>query len=150
MLPGTTETECFPRTVFAVIFINQIVSVHISDVCFIQLFFVISAADNVYARVIGVIINAIIVKGHQHTFVDGVFQRNLIGNIVVADFVNIPPVKPLGCCRQPQQKLRFEIFYDPPVLVIDCMMKFIDHQIIKIVRRKIFFVQIGRPAQRCH
>ena len=73
MLSGTAEAERFPRTVLAIIFINQIVPVHVPDVCFVQFPLIISAANDVETRIIGVIIDAVIVKRHQHALVDGVF-----------------------------------------------------------------------------
>ena len=73
MLPGAAEAQCFARSIFAVIFVDQIVPVHIPDVCFVQFPLIISAANDVETRIIGVIIDAVIVKRHQHALVDGVF-----------------------------------------------------------------------------
>ena len=38
--------------------------------------------------------------------------------------------------------MRFKILYDFSVLIIDCMMKFINHYVVEVIWYKVFFIQI--------
>lgn len=98
-------------------------------------------------RVICLIINAIIMKRDKYSFVNGLCQRNFIWNIIIAYFINIFAIHSFRCRCKSQHKLRFKIFHDPFVLFIYCMMKFIDHDVIKIIFSKKIFFQIFRPSQ---
>ena len=79
-------------------------------------------------------------KRNQHSLIDSVFQRNLIWHIIIADFIYIFAVHSLRRCRQSKEKLRSEIFYNSSILVIDCMMKFINHHVIEVIWSEIFFI----------
>ena len=89
-------------------------------------------------------------KRNQHSLIDSVFQRNFIWHIIIADFIYIFAVHSLRRCRQSKEKLRSEIFYNSSILVVDCMMKFINHHVIEVIRSKIFFIQIFRFPKACY
>ena len=81
--------------------------------------------------IVGFIINAIVVKRHQHSLVDGFLQRNLIGHIVVANLVNVFAVHTFRGCRETQQEFRGEIGHNVLIALCDGMMKLINHNIIE-------------------
>ena len=46
--------------------------------------------------------------------------------------------------------MRSKILYDFSVLIIDCMMEFVNYCVVKIIRCKIFFIQIFCFSESCH
>ena len=100
--------------------------------------------------VVGFIINTVIMKGNQHSFVNGFFQRYFIGHMIIAECVNVFAIHSLRRGCQPQQKLWLKIIDYSLILVIDRMMKFINDHIVKIIRRKVCFCQIFLSAQCGH
>ena len=73
MLSGTAESDCTQRTIFSIIFVNQIISSLISDISLIQLLLIITPLHDPQSGIIRLIIHAVIVKWYKHSFVDRFF-----------------------------------------------------------------------------
>ena len=111
---------------------------------------IISTLDHMQLGIVRIIINSIIVKRHQHSLIDCIRKRQLIWHIIIADLIDVPAVHSLRCRRQTKQKFRLEIIHNLAICLIDHMMTFINHNIIKIIRCKILLIQIFRLAERLH
>ena len=150
MRAGAAEAQCPPGTVFAIILVDQIVTMHVADVGLVEFLLIIMAAHQMKCRIVGIIIYTVIMKRDQHSLVDRLFKRNLIRDVVIAELINAPAVHPFGRGSKPQHKLRLEILYDSSVLVCHCMMEFIHHNIVKVFRLEILLIQISYIPQRCN
>ena len=121
---------------------------HISDISLIQFCRIISAFYHMQLGIIRIIVDAIIVKGHQHSLIDRVRERQFIRHIIIADLVDIPAVHSFRRRRQTEQKLRLKIIHDLTIRIVDRMMKFVNHNVVKIIPRKIILIQIFRLSER--
>ena len=90
--------------------------------------------------IIRIIVDAIIVKRHQHSLIDRVRERQFIRHIIIADLVDIPAVHSFRRRRQTEQKLRLKIIYDLTIRIVDRMMELIDHNVVKIIPREIILI----------
>ena len=70
-------------------------TMHIADISLVQLLLVISSPDHMQGRVIGIVIDPIIVEWHEHSLIDRLFQRDLVRDIVITDLIDTPAVHSL-------------------------------------------------------
>ena len=100
MCPGTAKAQCALRTIFSVIFINQIAS-FFNNQLDIQILLQIFPPDYRQTGVIHAIIDSIIMKRHQHSLINCILQRDFKRDIIIAYFINIPAIHPVGGRGQP-------------------------------------------------
>ncbi len=79
---------------------------------------------------------AVIMKRHQHIFSQGLIQTDFVSNIMVKGFKNIAVIRTLRRCCHAQQKLWLKIAQHLLIALGSCMMRFVDNNIIKRIRRK--------------
>ena len=131
-----------------IVAVNQIIAPDIADISLIQFLFIITAPDQVETRIVRIVINAIVAEGRKNAPVNGIPESNLVRNVVITQFIDIPAVHTVGSRCQSQQESGPEVTDDPPVLVRYGVVKFIHYDVIEIVGSKILFSQVFRLAQR--
>ena len=150
MAPGAAKAQGPFGAILPVIPVNQLIPPGILDVGRSQLVLIVTPLYQTKGGVIRLIINPIIMEGDQHPFVDGLLERNFKGDIVVTNLIDISPVQPIRRSRKAQQKAGLEVVHNPPVGIVDRVMEFVHHNVVKGVRRKEFPRQVLGPSQGKH
>ena len=105
---------------------------------FFELIHVIAAIFEVNPAVVGFIVESEITEWNQQSPVDGIRQKNFLHHIAVAQLENILLVGAVRRRGQPKQKSGPEILQHLPVTGRSRMVKFIDHDVIKMIRGQTF------------